>query len=170
MKFAKLGAGLLGAAVIAALAVAWLADGRGKQAPEVELNLIEGGKTTLTTLRAQRPVLVTFWATDCSPCRKEVPHLVELYETYSGKGFDIIAVAMAHDPPGRVWQFVRSRQLPYKIAVDLDSKVARAFDDVRLTPTTYVVAGDGRIVYQKTGLFDMNKMRSLVERLLAEAA
>ena len=170
MKFAKLGAVLLGVVLIAGLTLAWLADGQQKRVPEVELNLIRGGTTTFAALRAQRPVLVTFWATDCSPCRKEVPHLVELYESYNSKGFDIIAIAMAHDPPGRVWQFVRNRQLPYQVAVDLDRKVAHAFDDVHLTPTTYVVARDGRIVYRKTGLFDMDEMRSLVERLLAEPA
>lgn len=167
MEGKTLGIGLAGV-VLAGGLLLWVTGGELKQAPEVELNLIQGGKTALTDLRAQRPVLITFWATDCAPCRREVPHLVDLFEAYNDKGFDILAVAMSHDPPSRVWEFVRRKQIPYKIAVDLDSNVAQAFGDVRLTPTTYVVAKDGRIVFHKTGVFDIGKMRTLIERLLAE--
>lgn len=168
MKVKTLGIGLVGVVLAGGLVLVWLTGGELKRAPEVELNLIQGGKTALTDLRAQRPVLVTFWATDCAPCRREVPHLVDLYEAYNNKGFDILAIAMSHDPPSRVWEFVRNRQIPYKIAVDLDSNVAQAFGDVRLTPTTYVLAKDGRVVFHKTGVFDIGKMRALIERLLAE--
>jgi len=160
--------GLFGALLAALLGVAWFETGGVSRAPDVTLDLIQGGKVPLTTLRAQRPVLITFWATDCPGCRKEVPHLVELYERYKDQGFDVIAVAMAHDPPGRVWTFVRDNKLPYKVALDLDRSVAQAFGNVRLTPTTYVVARDGRIVFHKIGEFDVTNMRTLVELLLAE--
>ncbi len=169
MRIKEIAIALFAVVMLATLALVWLDGGGLKHAPEVEFNLIKEGKVTFSQLQERQPVLVTFWATDCPGCCKEVPHLVELYRQYHEKGFDIIAVAMSHDPPNRVWEFVRTKQLPYKIALDLDSKVAQAFGDVRLTPTTYVIAKDGRIVFHKIGEFDIVKMRILIERLLAEA-
>lgn len=168
MRIKEIAVALFGIILLATLALVWFGGSGLKRAPDVELNLIKQGKIAFSQIQKQRPVLLTFWATDCSSCRKEVPHLVDLYHQYHEKGFDIIAVAMSHDPPNRVWEFVRAKQLPYKIVLDLDSKVAQAFGDVRLTPTTYVIAKDGRIVFHKIGEFDVAKMRALIERLLAE--
>lgn len=170
MKAKPLLIGALTVALVVVVVTLWPNDETLGRAPEVELHLIGGGKTALTEVRAQKPVLITFWATDCTGCRKEVPHLVELYRRYNEKGFDVIAVAMSHDPPSRVWDFVRAKQIPYTIALDLDRKIAQAFGNVRLTPTTYVVSKDGLIVYQKVGEFDIDKMRTLIERLISAPA
>lgn len=38
-------------------------------------------------------VLVDFWFSHCKPCREEMPKLVELYEKYKNKGFEIVSIA-----------------------------------------------------------------------------
>ncbi len=157
---------LLAAIVVLALAtVLWLAPAGLGQAPAVTLKTLQGEAVELQELRG-RPVLVTFWATTCSTCMKEIPHLIDLHQAFHKQGLSIFGVAMSYDPPNRVIEFTESRDLPYRIALDVQGKVAQAFGDVMLTPTTFLIAPDGRIVMQKVGQFDTDKVRSMIETML----
>lgn len=127
--------------------------------PETTFSTITGKKIALHELRG-KPVIVTFWATDCVSCIKEIPHLIELYQQYHDKGLEIIAVAMAYDPPNHVLEMSKAQQLPYHVALDMQSENAHAFGDVSLTPTTFLIAPDGTIALQKTGLFELNEMKT----------
>jgi peroxiredoxin len=128
-------------------------------APETTFSIITGQKIALYELRG-KPVIVTFWATDCASCMKEIPHLVELYRQYHDKGLEIIAVAMAYDPPNHVLEFTKTEQLPYHVALDMQAENAHAFGDVSLTPTTFLIAPDGQIALQKTGLFELTEIKT----------
>ncbi|MSP53869.1 MAG: TlpA family protein disulfide reductase [Gammaproteobacteria bacterium] len=132
---------------------------RSDVTPETTFSTITGQKIVLSELR-DKPVIVTFWATDCASCLKEIPHLIELYRQYHEQGLEIIAVAMAYDPPNHVIELSQAQQLPYHVALDLQAENAHAFGDVSLTPTTFLIAPDGTIILQKTGLFDMNEMKA----------
>jgi peroxiredoxin len=167
MKIKELTAAAVVIALLATLGYVWLSGSGVRPAPQATLTLLDGDKLELSALRG-KPVLVTFWATTCPGCRAEVPHLIELYREFQPRGFEIIAVAMAYDPPAQVLEFRNGKKLPYKVALDLDSKAALAFGDVRLTPTTFVISSDGRIVFEKVGEFDTKVMRALIEKLLNE--
>jgi len=157
---------LCGALLVITAAVAlWLAPAGLGQAPAVTLKTIRGEAVELDELRG-RPVLVTFWATTCASCMKEIPHLIELHETFHEQGLSIFAVAMSYDPPNQVLEFAETRRLPYDIALDVEGEVARAFDDVMLTPTTFLIAPDGRIVMHRIGLFDSDKVHAMIENML----
>ena len=158
-------------AVIFILAVAglsfwlWTSPSGLKWAPDVTFTTLEGEKLDMGELRG-RPVLVTFWATTCPGCLKEMPHLVELYEELGAAGFELIGVAMSYDPPNRVVELSAERQLPYPIALDLDGALAAAFGNVMLTPTSFLIDPDGRIVKHKIGEMDIAELRRQVEGLL----
>jgi len=131
---------------------------RSDVAPETTFSTITGKKIALHELRG-KPVIVTFWATDCASCIKEIPHLIELYQQYHAKGLEIIAVAMSYNPPNHVIEFTKTQQLPYDVALDMQAENAHAFGDVSLTPTTFLIDPDGQIALQKTGLFDLNEIK-----------
>lgn len=154
------------AVCIAALAVAggvvWWWDGGGAQAPEFQVATIGGA----TVAGGGTPTLVTFWATDCITCRHEAPHLAQLHRDAAGR-LRIIAVAMPHDDEAAVREFIRSRQLPYHVAMDSAGRLARLFGDVRLTPTTFLIAPDNRIVLHTIGAADLDKVRALVDAMHA---
>ncbi len=168
MKIKEWLGAILGVALLGVLGFVWWSDNSMEVAPEVSMKLIGGEQLSFGSLRG-RPVMVTFWATTCGPCRKEIPHLKEIYEAYSPQGFEMIAVAMPYDPPAQVWEFMKQKTLPYKVALDTDGAVTEAFGAIRLTPTTFVISGDGRIVYHTRGEFDLAKMHGLVQQLLADA-
>lgn len=161
-RFALLGVVLL----ILIAGFLWLAPAGFSQAPAATLVTISGETVDLKELRG-RPVLVTFWATTCPGCLKEIPHLVDMYEKFHGRGLAIYGVAMAYDPPNRVVEFAHARDLPYPIALDIDGQVAKAFGNVKLTPTTFLIAPDGRIVMNKTGQIDRNYVQQQIQTMLS---
>ena len=136
-------------------------------APSVIFTSLKGEKVGTADLRG-RVVLVNFWATDCPTCVKEMPRLVQTYQKYQPKGFELIAVAMRHDPPNYVLNYTEKNALPFKVALDPLGELAKAFGEVKLTPTTIVIDKRGNIVSRILGEPDFVKLDALIEEKLAE--
>jgi peroxiredoxin len=135
------------------------------QAPDITFSTMDGKRVYLKQLRG-RPVLVNFWATTCPGCIKEMPHLVELYQDLAPEGFEILAVAMQYDPPEQVRELVASKGLPYPIIHDTEGEISRAFGDVRLTPSNFLISPGGDIVQHKIGDLDMEHLTQSIKRML----
>jgi peroxiredoxin len=143
-------------------------SGAINQVPDISISTINGEEIATTSLHG-KPALITFWATDCPSCIKEIPHLKAIHADYADKGVSIIAIAMKHDRPEHVIAMTQAKSLPYTIALDPKGDVAKAFGNVRLTPTTFLVAPDSTIALHKLGLFDEEKMRKQLDKLLAKS-
>ncbi|ORU93264.1 MAG: redoxin [Cycloclasticus sp. symbiont of Bathymodiolus heckerae] len=138
------------------------------QVPNIAVNTITGEKITMASLKG-KPALITFWATDCPGCIKEIPHLKALHADYAAKGVNIIAIAMKHDRPDHVIAMTKDKELPYSIALDPMGEAAKAFGNVRLTPTTFLISPDSSIAMHKLGVFDEEKMRQQIDKLLTNS-
>lgn len=138
-----------------------------KTVPNVDFTALNGEQMSLEKLRG-RPVLVTFWATDCDSCLKEIPLWLDLHDRYHAQGLEIIGVSMYYDPPNQVIEFNKLRPLPYRITLDIDAKFANAFGGVNVTPTAFLLNQKGEIVWQKVGLFELAELQPLIEDLLNE--
>lgn len=138
-------------------------------APEVSFTTLQGETVTTEQLRG-KVVLVNFWATTCTTCIKEMPHLVSTYEEFAARGFETIAVAMAYDPPSQVKAYAERNTLPFRVALDANGEVARGFDDVRLTPTTFLIDKRGKIVHKYLGEPDFKQLHTVLDQLLSEPA
>ena len=67
----------------------------GKPAPALALpHLIREGRRTSDVGLGQRAVLVNFWASWCTPCRKEIPMLTEVQQEYGPQGFQIVGAVL----------------------------------------------------------------------------
>ena len=165
MKAKDIGISAIALVLIALLAYIWLSPAGLQPAPDISLKTIEGKTIHLSELHG-RPVLVNFWATTCPGCVKEMPHLVDLYNKYSPQGLEVIGVAMYYDPPNQVVSLSKARNIPYTIVLDVDGEAARAFDNVRLTPTSFLISPDGKIVQQKIGDLDIPQVEKLIETML----
>ena len=152
-------------AVVGLLGYVWFSPAGVKPAPDIELITLENDRIKLKSLQG-KPVLITFWATSCPGCIKEIPHLVELHEKLGPRGLKIIGISMAYDPPNLVTEFVKQRRVPYTIAMDIDGSASRAFGDIRLTPASFLITPDGRIVFQKIGEMDMHALTARIESML----
>jgi peroxiredoxin len=163
------GAILLGVVAGVAGFALWSGFYSSNPAPSVVFTSIAGERLPTAGLRGQ-VVLVNFWATDCPACIREMPHLVQTYEKYRPRGFELIAVAMRHDPPNYVINYAEKNALPFKVALDPMGELARAFGDVRLTPTTFLIDRRGNIVTRILGEPDFPRLHQLIERKLGEPA
>ncbi|MCK6416521.1 MAG: TlpA disulfide reductase family protein [Giesbergeria sp.] len=137
-------------------------------APSSTFVLLDGTQQTTQDLRG-KVVLVNFWATSCVTCVAEMPELVSTFEKYRARGYETLAVAMSYDPPSYVVNFAQTRKLPFKVAIDNTGAVAKAWGDVRITPTTYLVNKRGEIVRTYVGAPDFAQLHQLIEQLLAES-
>ena len=137
--------------------------------PRVTFVSLKGERLTTDSLRG-KVVLVNFWATDCPICAREMPDMVKTYNQYHARGFEYIAVAMQYDPPNYVISYAGKNALPFTVALDPLGELAKAFGDVRLTPTTFIIDRRGKIVSRIVGEPDFPKLHQLLEEKLAEAA
>jgi peroxiredoxin len=156
--------------VAAAIAVAaYFALWQVPEAPQVQFRTLAGEKIMTSDLRG-KVVLVNFWATSCVTCMAEMPKIVETYNKYKSQGFETVAVAMDYDPPNFVLNYAQQKQLPFKVALDVDGSVARSFGNVRLTPTTFIIDKRGKVIKQFLGEPDFAQLHALLEAKLKEAA
>lgn len=159
--------GLAAAAILAGGAAVFALSGK-TAAPESTFVLLDGSKRTTADLQG-RVTLVNFWATSCVTCVAEMPQIMATHEKYRERGFDTLAVAMSYDPPSYVVNFAETRKLPFQVAIDNTGAVAKAWGDVQLTPTTYIVNKRGQIVKRYIGEPNFAELHRLIEKLLAEA-
>ena len=151
--------------ILSSIAYLWMAPSGAQKAPDITLQLIDGKKLQLSNLK-DRPVLITFWATSCPGCIKEMPHLIELYEELHSKGLEIIGIAMPYDRPDYVMEMIKRKKVPYPIALDLKGEAIRAFGNVSLTPTTFLIDDKGKIVKKKIGEMKMDAWKQRIISIL----
>ena len=151
------------------LLVAFLDGCSAPPAPDVRFTTLDGHTTQLSALRG-KVVLVNFWATTCTTCVAEMPEIVDTYRKFAPKGFETIAVAMSYDPPEYVRNYAQKNGLPFTVALDTSGEAAKSFEDVRLTPTTFLLDKQGRVVQKYLGAPDFPKLHALLDKLLAEPA
>ena len=166
MKKALIGFGV--AALVAAGAAVYMTAATAV-APQSTFVLLDGSKKTTNDLKG-RVTLVNFWATSCVTCVGEMPKIIATYDKYKARGYDTLAVAMSYDPPAYVVNYAETRKLPFQVAIDNTGAVAKAWGDVELTPTTFVVNKKGEIVKRFVGEPNFAELHQLIEKLLAESA
>ena len=144
-------------------ALNWL---KKETAPAVTFKTISGEEITTASLHG-KVVLVNFWATSCGPCKAEMPQLTATYNKYKANGLELVAVAMSYDPPQQVQHYAQDYALPFKVAVDVDGKLASAFGEVSMTPTTFLIDKHGQILKRYTGTPEFPALHKLLEDSLS---
>jgi peroxiredoxin len=162
----KAAAGVL---VVVVALCAYFIVAQKSAAPAIALTTLQGEKLELTALQG-KVVLVNFWATSCTTCIKEMPALVSTHEKFAARGYETVAIAMDYDTPDFIRAYVQKSGLPFKIVHDADGGAARAFGDIRLTPTTFLIDRQGNIIKRYLGEPDLAALHAEIEALLKAPA
>ena len=150
--------GMLAAVAVFAVGI-WLMVPEDRPMPAVTFNLTDGSPLHSDELRG-KSVLVNFWSVSCEICMRDMPRLKAMQDSLAEQNFTVIGVAMSYDPPPAVIATVDRMQPGYPIALDVHGELGRAFDDVRVTPTTFLIDPLGNIRYSARGPLDETRMRA----------
>ena len=148
MRARRSGAPVL-AAVLAALLVAAPAAQAttvGKAAGDFTLKTHDGKSLTLSKLKGKRGVVLVFFATWCAPCIAEVPQ-VKKFVVESRRRNVLVYGVNVQQPERVVQRFVKDQAVNYRILLDRDAAVARAYG-VRGIPTLLGIDGDGIVRFR----------------------
>jgi thiol-disulfide isomerase/thioredoxin len=136
-------------------------------------NIAVPSELMITTLADQqvmvgstdKPVLISFWATTCAVCIKEMPRLAQFQKDHAHLGLRTVAVAMPYDRPLSVLDYAKSRRFDLDYAIDLDGKINKALGGVRETPTALLIF-KGKVVKVFKGEPEWGKLETLIKTLV----
>ncbi len=121
--------------------------------------LIGGSGDHGTATLAGKPYIMTFWASWCGPCKKELPVLAELYDEFKARGLEVVGVNVDADRKAAD-AYLAENPLPFPIVADTDKSVMGRFD-TRGVPTTFWVKKDGTIRKRSIGYDEGGKPKMI---------
>ena len=142
--------------LVMVLAVAGLHAQSKTDLPNVTIKNLNGKDVNIAKLNNNgKPIVITFWATWCKPCIKEHEALNDVYDDWKDEtGVKIYSVSIDDSrSSSRVKPFVEGKGWEFETLLDVNSDLKRAMN-VSNPPHTFLVDGNGKIVYQHSGYID----------------
>ena len=138
-----------------------------RPAPEVRFTPLSGETFSTSELRG-KVVLVNFWATYCARCVQEMPKIVDTHRKFAPRGYETVAVAVRQDnPAARRAVHRRAAPCPSRSRSTARASWRREFGNVRLTPTSFLIDKQGRVLRRYVGEPNWTEVHQLVDRALA---
>lgn len=138
----------------------------GRTAPDFTLQDLDGRSVTLSESRGTHVVLIDFWATWCGPCKKELPHIQEMYTQYKDRGFTVLAIN-ARESANQARGFIADNNFTFPVLLDREGEVLQQYS-VRGIPSAFIVDTQGVIqkvqVGYRTGM--ETELARIIESLL----
>jgi thiol-disulfide isomerase/thioredoxin len=139
--------------------------------PSVNVVEMNGKKFNTSMLGNEgKPYIISFWATWCKPCIKELTTISEVYEEWQEEtGVKLIAVSIDDSrSSAQVKTLVNGKSWAYEVLLDPNSEFKRAMN-VNAIPHTFIVNGKGEVVWQHTSFSEGSELEliSLIRKLNA---
>jgi cytochrome c biogenesis protein CcmG, thiol:disulfide interchange protein DsbE len=128
----------------------------GERAPALPSEVIVPPKTTVAALRGA-PTVINFWASWCTPCRREAPELEQMHRFRKGR-WKIVGVNW-NDGLGAARAFIRDHRWTFPNLRDADGVVGQAYGIIGL-PTTVILDSRGRIATLLSGPQTVDTLRA----------
>ena len=127
------------------------------QVPSLQLKDINGKTVNTANIIKNngKPVIISFWATWCKPCLRELKAIHEVYADWqdeTGVKMIIVSIDQTQDA-NKVKPLVDGNGWEYEVLLDPNSDFKRAMN-VQNVPHVFVLDGKGKIVYNHAGYVD----------------
>ena len=128
-------------------------DAPVKRVPDVNVKTLDGKSISITEAIGEGKITVlSFWATWCAPCKKELDAIAEVYEDWQAE-YDMQLIAVTIDNAralAKVKPMVERKGWEYMILSDAKQDLQRAMS-FQTIPQTYLLNQEGEIVYEHSG-------------------
>ncbi len=109
---------------------------------------VDGKTHALSDYLGGKVIVISFWATWCEPCKKEMTQLQALYEKHADKGLMILSISMDEpETQGEVRPFVKQRGFTFPVLLDTESQVTNQFNPRRSAPFTLIISREQKTVW-----------------------
>jgi cytochrome c biogenesis protein CcmG, thiol:disulfide interchange protein DsbE len=129
---------------------AWPRDSAADTA-SFRLRALSGETVELADLCAKGPVLLSYWATFCEPCKQEIPHLIELVKRFDGQHLQLALITV--DSPRsqkQVKPYVSSKGWTMPVLMDPNGQTMKKMKGTN-PPYTVLVGRGGEVLYTHSG-------------------
>jgi len=119
--------------------------------PDLSVKLLDGKQVRLSALLEEGPLLVSFWATWCAPCKKEMIFLEEFHQKYNENSFRVLAIST--DSPksmSKVKSYIRAKKYTFLVGIDPNQEIAKKMNAL-LMPTTLILNKDRKVSWYHQG-------------------
>lgn len=119
--------------------------------PDLSVKLLDGKQVRLSVLLEEGPLLVSFWATWCAPCKKEMIFLEEFHQKYNENSFRVLAIST--DSPksmSKVKSYIRAKKYTFLVGIDPNQDIAKKMNAL-LMPTTLILNKDRKVSWYHQG-------------------
>jgi len=143
------------------------------QVADFVLKDVDGRSHALSDHLGKSVILISFWATWCEPCKKEMDQLQALFEAHSEEGLMIFSISM--DEPetvGDARPFVKQRGFTFPVLLDTESQVTNQLNPRRAAPFSLIIDLDGKTAWTHEGYVpgDEKKLEAAVLEALGKGA
>jgi thiol-disulfide isomerase/thioredoxin len=125
------------------------------EAPPFSLTDLDGKTASLENVSGKL-LLLNLWATWCPPCRAEMPSMQKLYDRFSGKNFEMYAVAGPAPPREtleKIEDYIQEGGYSFPVPIDTDLRVNAMYGTGSI-PTTWLISPEGIIIARLVGSTD----------------
>jgi thiol-disulfide isomerase/thioredoxin len=142
---------------------------QNRSLPNVNIKTLEGQTISVPTLGASGKItVISFWATWCTPCKKELDAVAEVYDEWKEK-YDIELIAVTIDDARslpKVKPMVAEKGWEFTILSDVNKDMMNALN-FQNVPFTFLIDQNGNIVYQHSGYIpgDENSLEEEIAKL-----
>lgn len=124
--------------------------------PNVIVKNLKGKQVNIKSVENDgKPIVISFWATWCKPCKKELNNIAEVYEDWQEEtGVKLIAISIDDSrSSSKVKPYVNAVGWEYEILLDTNKELSRALG-VTSVPHTFLLDRTGNIVWEHRGYID----------------
>lgn len=129
----------------------------GIATPDMTLTDLDGNKIILSELKGKRIVL-DFWATWCPPCKKEIPHFIELRKTTDSK--ELVIIGISNESAEKIKGFAEKHDINYPLVSTRDDKLPEPYNKITSIPTTFFIDRQGVIENVLVGYHSFEELKN----------
>jgi len=133
-----------------------LSMAQNRTLPSVDVKTLDGGSINITAIENNgKPIVISFWATWCKPCKKELNTIAEVYEDWQDEtGVKLVAISIDNSRSmAKVAPYVNASDWDYEVYIDPNGDLKRAMG-ISTVPHTFLLNSKKEIVWQHKGYVD----------------